>query len=294
MKKFFNKLIFFIALPTVYISFNLILNTFFINQQKLELNKNKIFVFGDSHADEAISSNYLKNSSNFSDGAEPYVFTYYKIKKYVEIYKPEIIIVGFSIHNVAEFSDHTFSNKISTVWSYEMFKRSFGLVDLNQLSEVFEVDLFSYYKALIMEKGIYPKKNKINREGFDFNTKTISDVSDTDKVIKGHFYDQNKVYGVSKISIKYLDSVVSFCNKNEIELVLVNPPVHEAYSKKIPKKIREKHNKLREKYIKNNVKYFEDTINTYPDTLFRNSDHLNMYGSEKFSKELSRFLKESE
>lgn len=294
MQKFLKRLIFFISLPLVYVSFNLILNTFFIDGQKLELNKNKIFIFGDSHTDDAINPEYLKNSSNFSNSAEPYFFTYHKAKKFIEIYKPDIIIVGFSHHNVSKFGDHAFSNKISPVWSYEMFKRSFDLINLNQIPKAFEVNLFSYYKALIMEKGIYPKKNKIKRVGYGFNNNFKSDVSDPNKVIKRHFYDQKKEYGFSQVSIKYLDSIISLCNTNKIELVLVNTPVHKAYSKKIPNIINEKYNKLKEKFIQNNVKYFEDTVNIYPDTLFRNPDHLNLYGSEKFSKELSRFLKDSE
>ncbi len=294
MKKFLSKIIVFILLPILYVSFNLILNTCFFDEQKIEINKNEIFVFGDSHTDEAVNSKYLKNSSNFSNGAEPYVFTYHKIKKYIEIHKPEIIILGFSIHNVTELSDHTFSNKLSPEWSYEMFKRSFDLVNLNQISEAYEVDLLSYYKALIMEKGLYPKKNKVDSVGYGFNTKTKSDVSDADKVIKGHFFDNKKAYGVSNISIKYIDSIASFCHKNQIELVLVNPPVHENYAKKIPHAIKEKYTKIKEKYTQGNLKYFEDTLNTYPDRLFRNADHLNLYGSEQFTKELARFLKESE
>ncbi len=289
MKKFTLKFLFFIALPTLYILSNLALNKYIASKQKLIIEEKRIFIFGDSHPKDAINPKYLKESVNYSQSAESYVFTYHKAKKFIKIYKPDIIVVGFSYHNISTFRDDFFLDKKR---SSAMFQRSLNLIDINELSDVFDVNLFSYYKTLIMQKGLYPNKH-VDYFGSGFEIDRTCNTTNADRVIKKHFYDKNKEYQISRVSINYLDSIVSLCKKNKIELVLVNTPVHINYFKKIPLTIKNEYNELKKNYRQINIKIFEDTINKYPDTLFKNVDHLNLYGSEVFTKELSGFLKKT-
>jgi hypothetical protein len=144
-----------------------------------------------------------------------------------------------------------------------------------------------------MQKGIYPTRKNIYFVGNGFNNGPNSDITEPNKVIKRHFYNYKKEYVVSQLSINYLDSITNLCNKNSIQLVMVNTPVHATYSEKIPITFRDKYNELKNKYRESGFKIFEDTINKYSDTLFRNSDHLNIYGAEKFTKELSTFIQKT-
>ena len=110
MKNFIKKSLNFIFFLIVFFLINSLINIIFIKNQKLPLKKTSILIVGDSHTKKSLNPYYLKNSSNISQYAEPYVLTLWKLKKIFETYIPDTIIIGFSPHNSSQFNDFKFSN----------------------------------------------------------------------------------------------------------------------------------------------------------------------------------------
>ena len=123
MEQFLRKLILFIVLPTVYFAFNASVNYLIYSSQIVDVGKPNIIVIGDSHPMAAVNTNMLDNAINISRSAEPYVLTYWKLKAILKNHIPEILIIGFSPHNISAFNDKKFSDPD---WSSEMFKRKIG------------------------------------------------------------------------------------------------------------------------------------------------------------------------
>ena len=105
MKNFIKKLSNFIFFLIVFFLINNLINIIFIKNQKLPLTNTSILIVGDSHTKKSLNPYYLKNSSNISQYAEPYVLTLWKLKKIFETYIPDTIVIGFSPHNISQFND---------------------------------------------------------------------------------------------------------------------------------------------------------------------------------------------
>lgn len=288
MRNFIVKSIIFMVFPVLFFGINMLLNNYFYNNQTFFIKDTKILIAGDSHSQKSLNPKFFNNAKNIAQPAEPYIITYWKLK-YIFSQSSNIIdtlILGFAPHNISQFNDLKFSKDN---WSSEMFKRSYPIEELNKIPNNISIDYSSFYKVLWKQTGFYPKRNHTNFIGSYKNKKT-SDISDWNTAIQRHYFFEGKELGVSDVSINYLDSIVDLCDSKKMELVLVSHPVYEKYLKSIPSVIINKYSTLEREYDKKHIVY-NQTDKEYPDSLYLNSDHLNEYGAERFSKELVDFLK---
>ena len=120
MKKFIKQIILFILIYILILGINFSLNLYFINTIPPMVNANTLII-GDSHPQTAINPKLLNNAENLSQSAEPYLITYFKLKKLLDTNKINTVILGYSYHNLSAFNDKKF---IDSKWSKKMFQRN--------------------------------------------------------------------------------------------------------------------------------------------------------------------------
>jgi hypothetical protein len=220
--------------------------------------------------------------------AEPYILTFWKLKKIFNSIIPDTLIIGFAPHNISQFNDLKFSNE---TWSVEMFKRSYPIQEFNKISNQIPVDFPTFYRTLWKETAFYPKSNHVNFIGNYFNSNK-TDTGDFEAAIKRHYYQNETKLNVSDIAVTYLDSIIELCEAKNIELVLVCNPVQKEYLNNIPASIMDQFIDLSDRYDFNHTVYSKIS-ETYPDSLFLDSDHLNANGAEKFTRDLIEYINSS-
>lgn len=285
MIKFIKKISCFLLIPIVYFGFNMWINYYTYRNDKVVLNNKRVLILGDSHTKNGVNPSFFSSAQNVSKEGEPYVISYWKLKKIFEHNNIDTLILGLSPNNISGINDLKFSKKF---WSPEMFKRSYTIEEFQKIDSKIEVDYTTFYKTLWKQTGFYPKKNHTHFIGKYVNNEN-KDTTDFNKVIDRHYFYGGKPAGISKVSVQYLDSILNFCEQRNVDVVLVATPVIKEYYEKIPKQTLDVYNKLLDKYSYNH-KVFNELNANYPDSLMKNADHLNIYGAEKFSKELRKEL----
>lgn len=270
----------------LYFTINGIFNHYAYSTRNVELNKSRILIIGDSHTRKSLNPDLFDSAKNISQEAEPYVLSYWKIKKIFKKFKPDSLLIGFAPHNISGFNDFKFSDE---AWSAEMFKRSYPIGNFKAIEDKVKVDYLSFYKIYWKQIGFYPKRNHNYFIGRYANS-NFSNVSNWKKVIKRHYYLNNKELGTSELAISYLDSIIKICKENQVTPILVSSPLNKLYYRKIPVKALKNYNELKNKLILENIFVIDKSGEAYPDSLFYDSDHLNAKGAERFTKEIINLL----
>lgn len=281
MKKFFKNISFFLLGLIIIIVINFSVNYLIIKNSEIKIKSSGMLIIGDSHTRRSINPILLNNAQNISQNAEPYIITYWKLKSLVNKVDPDTVLIGFAPHNISDFNDLKFSEK---TWMSEMFERIYLIQDFKSLNNI-TIDYNSYYTFLFKRYCLFPRLNHIHFLG-GYTNSNKSDISNNKKTIERHFYFNNRSSNISQLSINYLDSIIDLCILNNIVPILINTPVHTSYKENIPEKIQIEFNLEKEKKKKNNITIIESNSKEYRDSLFFNSDHLNNYGSEIFTKKL--------
>lgn len=286
MEKFLKKLFLFGMIPTIFFGFNGLVNWFIYSSDKIEYDHN-VLIAGDSHLRKGLVPTLFNDGINISQAAEPYVITFWKLKKILNASTIDTVIVGFAPHNISAFNDLKFSKKR---WASEMFKRTYPISEFENIEELVEVDRGTFYRTLWSQTAFYPKPSHFNYIGNYLNYDT-SHVSDYKQVIQRHYFEDEKPLGTSEISISSMDSIITLTERTHTQLVLISTPVHKDYRNGIPDHILKKYSDLKNTYMQRNILIFDESTTPYPDDLFLNSDHLNSDGANKFTKKIIDLLK---
>lgn len=287
MRKFIKKLLLYLLIPSIYIGANFILNFQFLENTKPKVKPAKVLILGDSHFRRAINPNDFQSAINISQQGEPYVASFWKLKKLASIVHPDTVFIPFSPYNIGAFNDLKFANPM---WATTMFERYYPILEFENLENI-EINVKTYYRMLLNEMGLFPNKNQINYIGeFIKEDDGISRTHNFQKVIDRHFYQNNQELGISETSIHYLDSLILYCQKRDIEPILIGTPVHENYFKLIPKVIQKRFEFEKNRLEANGVTVIDKTANLYPDSCYLDADHLNSRGMELFMEELKLIL----
>jgi len=288
MTKFTRQLLIFLIFPILYFGFNISFNMYCYANSEIALNNTSILIMGDSHPQMSLNPKLFYSAQNISQPAEPYVLTFWKLKKIIRSNKPDTLILGFAPHNISAYNDLKFSNRD---WSSEIFKRSYPIENLESIDHNIDVDYFDYYRTVWKEIGFYPKNDHFHFIGH-YENSGYSNLTKWEASIKRHYFTNDSELGVSDVAISHMDSIVNLCNNKGITLILESNPIHKNYLDNIPTAIMNKYSLLKRKY-ENRVIIIDETRKHYADTLYLNSDHLNKYGANKFSNEVISYLKQN-
>ncbi len=287
MGTFLRNFVNFCLLVMLYFGIVSAINISIINQTELDLKNPTTLIIGDSHPKKAIDTKYLSNAKNIAQSNEPYILTYWKLKKILETAQPDTIIIGFAHQNISTYNDLKFSEK---PWVTEMLKRSYHIMNLDDLMEL-KVNYHALFKILFKQIALQPRKNHTFFMS-KFSNNNHIDVSDAHLVLSTHYFFKEKALTVSNHSIEYLNKILEICRKNNIFPILVTTPVHSTYFNKIPHVIKERFIKEKKKLEENGFMVIDkSTDESYLDKFYLNTDHLNLNGAEKFTKDLKEQLR---
>ena len=287
MKNFIRKILLFSLLPLFYFGLNSLININNYRNYEIKLPNKRVLILGDSHPQKSLNPELFDSAINVSQTVEPYVLTFWKVKRILNTINPDTIIIGFAPHNISAYNDLKFSNE---KWTHEIFKRIYPIEKFKEIDDDIIIDYSEFYKVLWKEIGFYPKENHIHFIG-NYSNSERSNISNFESAIQRHYYfNENVELKISKIAINYLDSIIRTCNSKNIVPILVSSPVSKNYRENIPSNIWRKYEDLKNKYESSAI-IIDKTDNYYVDTLFLDSDHLNSIGAEKFSREVIEKLK---
>lgn len=287
MKAFITRLLAFLL---IFISYFLIVFVFnFLFKADLKKYcKSETLILGDSHTAYSLNPKIFP-SDNFSQLAEPLAISYYKLKNILDLHKYKKVILGLSFHNISGFNDVKF---IDIRWSNEMFRRYEEIIDQDFLKKI-QYSKLNRIKAFFFKNCIIPKIDSGDEYIGRYIPTKKSDFSNSKDVILKHYFDHDSiVYNYSTISTNYLDSIIQLCGEKEIDLVLLQTPLHKDYTSHIPENYVIKFDSLISSYVDNSLTFLSYQNTNYADSLFLNIDHLNSYGAKEFSLKIKKVLAE--
>lgn len=251
MIKFIKKTALFVSIPLVFITLFIAILEFvnyeIAKSERLDSSITRIFM-GDSHIEQAINDTLLDHSVNIAQNSESLYFSYYKLKIILE-QNPSIkeVYLGFSYHSVSSYYDKfifgEFSNVISSrYFSLLPFKEKLKILIANRN------DFFSYLKVVTKNDILNIWREKKTFQGGFANSFSNTKASEEsiEKRVLFQYYNKGSLNEYSLINIEYLNKIKDLCKNSNVNLILVNTPVHTLYKNKLPKKFKVKYEQLSE------------------------------------------------
>ncbi|MDZ7847226.1 MAG: hypothetical protein U5L96_10875 [Owenweeksia sp.] len=156
MSRFLRKLLVFSLIPLLYFGVNGLINWHLISKSSVDTEKAELLIMGDSHLQKALDPNAFNKALSFAQESEPYVVTYWKLKKILANNDPNTIIIGFAPQNLSAFNDLKFSNDF---WAAEMFKRTYPISNYGAIDTIVPIDYPTFYKVIWRQTGFFPRQN---------------------------------------------------------------------------------------------------------------------------------------
>lgn len=279
MRKFIKKVLLYLLIPSIYIGANFLLNTQILKTAIPNVKPAKVLILGDSHFRRAMNPTYFQSAINVSQQGEPYVASFWKLKKLQPIVQPDTVFIAFSPYNIGIVNDLKFTNPM---WATMMFERYYSILDVKDLENV-DVNFKTHYRVLLNEIGLFPSREPINYIGeFVHEDDGINRTHNFQGVIDRHFYQDGKELGISETSVTYLDSLIQFCEKRNIEPILIGTPVHQSYYNLIPKTVQKQFSIEKKRLENSDITIIDKTADFYPDSCYLDADHLNNKGMKVF------------
>lgn len=236
MKKFLLQLFSFIAILVTVILLGYLLACAKANSFQLD-KKSTICFMGDSHFQKGIDNKLIPNSVNLALSAEQYLYTYYKLKLILKNENSvKKVYLGFGFHNLSALSDEFVTGKKTKLVSTKYF---FILPFQQQIDMIRATDDKPLMLKNIVKEMFRTLAKPIENQNFIGFYQNKFDKSSANKKsilkrIKQHYYIGTKVLNFSKTNLDYLLKIQTLCQKNNVELILVNTPLHPKYRAKIP------------------------------------------------------------
>ena len=291
-------------------------------------NSTETVFFGDSHALTSFNPEIIPLSFNASKNSESYFQTYYKFVSILNS-NPQIknVVLSYSYHNISIAGnqnvlygdkyyfllDEIGKKTIHTARNGQLLKFRYGttyncIKQLHANLSHFAISNFLWLKydiGLPVDANKYTEffvtllendpQLKLHPIFEDIYKSTHSNLvaSVINKAIERHFYYRNEI-SASEIMIEYLFKMAELCHTNEINLILINTPLHPLYQSSIPEYYTDLHSNVLADLLNmyDNIKYFDFTSVNYPDSLFGDGDHLNAFGMTRFSEEIKDIFNE--
>ncbi|MDR6945207.1 hypothetical protein [Mucilaginibacter pocheonensis] len=248
---------------------------------------NKIVLFGHSHPECAFNDSLIPNFKNLSHSAEPYFYTYQKVKKIIS-QNPQIETV------LIEFSNNQINEKMNDwTWGYKymssMFPQYSSFMDKSDIDLLIKNNPKDFMNCM----SISTRKNLVRLLTWNYN---FSDAIGGYLRVESH--QSNAGSGVltnetavnnanlSTVNIDYLEKIIAYCHACHKKVYLVRSPQHKNYE----------YLKNEKDFMRIKKERFADIdfldFNNFPlnDDDFLDYGHLNYKGAAKFSKWFNKML----
>ncbi len=273
-------------------------NYTFKNQRIIsEYDQIETLVFGDSHAFFGINPEYFtSNTFNIANVSQSLYFDELLLQKHIDSL-PNLKNV---ILNISYFTLSAIDNSSEDRWRRYFYQQqmdlkipSISVFDPNQYS----LALVRRFDNTVVLFGEYLQNGTVvssyeNGYGRQDETNIVPDKEKISVLIakkhEDHLYD----FEVNK---NRLQRMIDLCNKNGIEVFLIEMPVYKTYYNLLDTAKKEKINTTLSQLEEQNkgVHYLNfSQEESFIDSDFRDADHLTNEGAEKFSKLLNAILQE--
>jgi hypothetical protein len=240
-------------------------------------------IMGDSQTQRLSEDVFDKKTFNFSNKAEHYCFTYYKLKELFsqETYNTQLILLGVSVHN--------FSSIYQKLVDLDIEEGLSSLKNFVYYLNIFDNEVFSSYD-MISRKEFYqgvlegPLKNRVIR-----SSKKEPKKEDVLKVIEMHFSKDGLDKTVDNQAY-FLRKIVELCKENKVDIFFVTTPVHHQYKENIPQKELERFYQIVQKFDIHQINYLDSVV---PDSLMSDGNHLNIQGANYYGGLISQEILEN-
>ena len=240
-------------------------------------------IMGDSQTQRLSEDVFDKKTFNFSNTAEHYCFTYYKLKQLFsqETCNTKLILLGVSVHN--------FSSIYHKLLDLDKEEGLSSLKNFVYYLDMFDNEVFSFYD-IISRKQFYqgvlkgPLKNRVIRSSMKEPKK-----EDVLKAIEMHFSKDGLDKTVDN-QIYFLRKIVDLCKENKVDVFFISTPVHHQYKENIPQKELEKFYQIVQKFDVHQINYLDSVV---PDSLMSDGNHLNIQGANYYGGLISQEILEN-
>lgn len=247
----------------------------------------KVVLFGHSHPECAFNDSLISDFKNLSHSAEPYFYTYQKVKKVLS-QNPQIETV------LIEFSNNQIDEKMNDwTWGYKymssMLPQYGSFMDKSDINLLMENNPKDFMNCM----SISTRKNLVRLLTWNYN---FSDI------MGGYLRVENHQSGarsgastsdtagnsanLSIVNIDYLEKIIVYCRACHKKVCLVRSPQHKSYE----------YLKNEKDFMRIKKERFADIdfldFNKFPlsDDDFLDYGHLNYKGAAKFSKWFNMML----
>lgn len=298
MKKFVKKIFILIIAPLIGVF--LILLGFvaytdrLLNHYPTDPEITSLFV-GDSHIQLAIDDKLLPNSLNIGNTGESIYFSYFKLKMLLNS-NPSIkkVYLGLGYHSLSSSYDKHINGDCSS----EIAPKYFYLLPYKEKLQM----------ACWNKNKLIPFVRNITRQGFRKNAKDSYSpfmggfsnqyVNDQeykpaiDKRLLSHYPHAVDSNSYSEFNIQKLDEIINLCASKNIELYILNTPLHHYYSSGVPKKYKDKLNQI---IISKHLNYIDlSDLKFNKDCFILDGDHVSSLGATATSLKLKEMLQKRE
>lgn len=250
--------------------------------------KSKIVLFGHSHPECAFNDAVIDNLKNLSHSAEPYFYTYQKVKM-VLAQNPQIETV------LIEFTNNQIDAKMDEwTWGYKymsgMFPKYAPFMDKADIGFLVNNNPKDFMNCLSVSTRI--NLTRLLTSNYEFagvmggylriNTSQTNLTADSAGTGPGEVTRER----LSTANLQYLQKIITFCNKHHKKVFLVRSPQHRSYE----------YLANEQEFLKIKAAMFSSVefldFNKFPvaDDGFADFGHLNYKGALKFSEWFNTML----
>lgn len=290
MKSFIIKVLAFIFIFSVTFLIIVVFNfgMFQFEQNSLDIKNKNILLLGDSNMEYAINDSIYNSAINKAASSDSYFYSYCKLKNYISI-NPKIntVFLSFAPHNIFDNGwllndSHIYSRfryyYILMDWSdFEfLFSRNPKAV-LNSIPSIIEQTLKNLVKKTI---GI-----NLSRPYGGFNSLDRNILAEVKLKLKNGeplpFFKIPNSFAISVEEVTYLKKIISYCDKNNIKLYLINLPKRSELLNYPKYGVKNFYSEYDKEYSK--IDFLDFSRIDLPDSSYGDFVHLNKYGSTNFS-----------
>ncbi|MDN3492426.1 hypothetical protein [Winogradskyella bathintestinalis] len=247
---------------------------------KLKENTTKI-VIGNSHPAGTFNDTLISNLKNLADPGESYFYGYQKLKKIVN-QNPQVdtVYIEFNPKTILSWED-------SKLWKKHQIPNYLPFFDLKDHYLLATINGLSYQQELI--KAIPTNLQRIVKKQYNYidfiGGYRHNEGSKIDSLLMTHKFDQKKQFTLkerelSKYDILYLKKIERLCTNKNIKLIFVRSPYHNQFD-------GHNYEDLFQTFRKENfstIPFLDFKDFPTEDIEFKDLEHLNSKGANKFSK----------
>lgn len=241
---------------------------------------NKFIILGHSHSECAFNDDLITNFKNLSKSGEAYFYTYQKVKEVLRKNKIEAVFIEYSNNQVSKLLDEW-------IWEFEIMNNHFPwhspFMTKSDISFLYSKNNKDFLKAISTSTRhnltrILSIDYSISEKYGSYKRLEKTEVSELINKRKNNIDTLNVNQKISTFNLKYLEKIISLCNKKKTKVYLIRSPQHAYYSRLNESDFLEiKNNKFK------NVEFLDFDNFPLEDEQFADFGHLNYKGARVFS-----------